>query len=89
MARYRAHRQRVEGTWSWTTHHRVYVPERRITTRDSRHVYVPLRGYSSHLAVFVRQGREHKCIGWIDTRTLGHETAKAWMAATDWKDQGI
>lgn len=54
----------------------VFVPETKITQNKSEYVYHPLRGYCSLLAVF---DINDKCIGWIDTRTLGCEDAKEWM----------
>jgi len=61
---------------SYTATGSVYVPEKKIETIDSKHRYEALRGYSASLAVF--DGA--RCVGWIDTRALGYETAKDWLA---------
>jgi hypothetical protein len=70
---------------SYTQNHSIFMPEVKIETHDASYVYVPLRGYCSLLAVFDIQDN---CIGWIDTRTLGYETAKDWIVGTNWIDQG-
>jgi hypothetical protein len=69
----------------YTTNRSVQMPANRIDVPDPAYVYVPLRGYSASLAVF-QNGR---CVGWIDTRKLGYENAKAWVAGTGWIDQGL
>ncbi len=56
----------------------VMLPELKITTVDPTHRYEPMRGFAAHLAVFSADGAP---IGYIDTRTLGYETARAWMTA--------
>lgn len=56
----------------------VFVPDVEIKQDDPSYVYAAQRGYSGTLAVF---NLEDECIGWIDTRTLGFETARAWMDA--------
>ena len=58
-------------------HGKVLMPSKKITVVDPDHRYEAARGYSASLVVFDKSG---KCIGWIDTRTLGFETAKEWMA---------
>ena len=68
-----------------TMHGRYQVPDKEIKVIDPSHVYVPARGYSAGLIVF--DLNDHP-IGWIDTRTLGYENAKAWMLATMWRDGG-
>jgi len=71
--------------YCYTANHRINVPENRIAIDKSEYVYVPLRGFSAILAVF---DINDSCIGWIDTRTLGHESAIEWMQATNWIDGG-
>ena len=68
-----------KGEFGWTKEGRVFVPDVRIKVDKPEYVYHPLRGYSGSLAVF---DIDDRCIGWIDTRTLGYENAKAWMAGT-------
>jgi len=56
----------------------IMLPETKVTHADPSHVYEPMRGFGAHLAVFDADGRP---IGYIDTRTLGYETARDWLAA--------
>jgi len=77
--------KRVKGEWEYTQNRHVFVPDRKITKPSHVFNYVPVRGYSAHLLVFDIHDR---CIGWIDTRTLGYENAKEWIKATGWRDQG-
>ena len=69
----------------YTLHRSYQVPDVTITVDDPTYIYVPARGYSSRLIVF---DINDNAIGTIDTRTLGHENVKAWMAATNWYDGG-
>lgn len=65
------------GDWAYRGDgSRIFVPDVKIVEDRDEYAYEPLRGYSASLAV-VDDGR---CIGWIDTRTLGYEDAKSWMA---------
>jgi hypothetical protein len=57
-------------------HGLMLVPDVQITEDKAEYVYRPQRGYSGSLAVF---DIDDHCIGWIDTRVLGYENAKAWM----------
>jgi len=77
--------KRIKGEWEYTQNRDVFVPDRKITKPSPVFIYVPVRGYSSHLIVFDIHDR---CIGWIDTRTLGYENAKEWIKATGWRDMG-
>jgi len=76
---------RRKGDSAWTANRQIFIPDRQIKRDDPEYVYVPLRGYSASLAVF---DLDDRVIGWIDTRTLGYESAKEWMRATNWRDQG-
>jgi hypothetical protein len=75
----------TRGTQISTLHGSYYMPEKEITKDHETYIYVPMRGYMSQLAVI---DRFNHVIGWIDTRTLGYETAKAWMLGTKWVDRG-
>lgn len=65
---------------AWLAGHSFTLPDQKITIVDPTHVYEPMRGTSASLAVFTDSSLE-TCIGWIDTRTLGFDTAKDWIAA--------
>lgn len=69
---------------AYTAHQTVNLPVE-VTQDRPEYVYVPLRGYCAILAVFDLNDR---CIGWINTRTLGYNTAQEWIQATRWVDQG-
>lgn len=71
----------------YTQNQAVYLPEKKIEKPLPGYTYVPLRGYCACLAVFSKA--LNLWLGWIDTKTLGFETAKEWMVATDWKDEGL
>ena len=59
-------------------------PDKEIKKPNSSYVYVPTRGFSGSLTVF---NKSNRCVGWIDTRSLGFPNAKAWMAAhPEWKE---
>lgn len=70
---------------AYTANKRIELPDIQITRDKFEYNYVPLRGYSACLAVF---DIDDKCIGWIDTRTLGYENVKEWMDKTKWVDTG-
>jgi hypothetical protein len=67
----------------YTQHGEVLMPDHKVVEDKSEYNYEPLRGYSACLAVF---DIDDNCIGWIDTRTLGYESAKEWCKATKWID---
>jgi hypothetical protein len=79
-------------------HPDILMPDVQIHTVDPTHVYVPLRGWSSLLLVLSNRrlpgeqgslyNAEDNVAGWIDTRTLGYETAGLWIKGTGWRDQG-
>lgn len=71
--------------FSYTVNNAIRIPENQVKEDKPEYVYVPLRGYSASLAVF---DISDACIGWIDTRTLGYESAAEWIKATKWRDQG-
>lgn len=72
-------------TEGYTANRRIMIPEIMTTKDDPTYVYVPLRGHAYVLAVF---DLEDECIGFIRSSTLGHDSVKAWMAATNWIDGG-
>jgi hypothetical protein len=66
------------GDWAYLTDGKpVYIPDHRIERHNAAYVYEPLRGYGHILAVFL----DDKCIGWIETYTLGHGSVTEWVAA--------
>ena len=69
----------------YTTNKTYSMPECELLIPMPHYVYVPLRGYSSLLAVF---DFGDECIGWIATDTLGYPDVKAWMHGTNWIDGG-
>ena len=74
----------TKGDWMWRPNgERVFVPSVQITQDKPEYNYEPVRGYSGLLIVW---DINDKVIGWIDTRTLGYENAKAWMEGTKWID---
>jgi hypothetical protein len=75
----------ARGDWAYTANGQIFVPDFEILEDDPSYIYVPLRGYSASLAVF---DIKDKCIGWVNSRTLGYESAKDWMRGTKWIDQG-
>jgi hypothetical protein len=75
----------AKGDWAHTANQQIFIPDRQIKTDKAEYVYVPVRGYAGSLAVF---DINDKVIGWIDTRTLGHENVREWMRATNWRDTG-
>lgn len=73
----------IDGDWTYTEYTgdmAVFVPDVKIESDRPEYVYAAQRGYSGSLAVF---DLDDRCIGWIDTRTLGYPDARAWMAARD------
>lgn len=64
----------MKGEWAWLEHGQVFIPENKVTP-SPEYRYEALRGYMGHLAAF----RGTVCIGYIDTRSLGFETAKDWL----------
>lgn len=66
-------------------HHDILMPDVEVFVKDPTHVYVPLQGWCSLLMVYNAQDN---LVGWINTRTLGYETAGEWMRGTGWIDQG-
>ena len=70
---------------AYTATQRIMVPEVEIPADDPTYVYVPLRGHGYVLAVF---NLADECIGFIRSSTLGYDSAKAWIVATNWIDTG-
>ena len=70
---------------SYTQNGTLDIPEVEIKKDNHEYVYVPLRGYSSVLAVM---DLSDKCIGYILSETLGYESVKAWMTGAKWVDGG-
>lgn len=66
----------MKGDFAWTANRQIFIPENKVEQVDPTHTYEALRGYSTHLAVMDSSG---KCIGYIDTRTLGYDNAKEWL----------
>lgn len=64
---------------------RSYVcPDKELKSDKSGYVYMPTRGFPGSLTVFNEKGR---CVGWMDTRTLGYKDVKAWMKDNpDWEE---
>lgn len=69
----------------YTSNFKVVMPQVEIKEDKPEYVYVPLRGYCAVMAVY---SIEDVCIGWIKSAVLGYESVKAWMQATNWRDQG-
>lgn len=65
--------------------HDLLMPNNEILHDDPSYVFVPLRGLCSILAVF---DNDDKLIGWINTRSIGYESAGAWMNGEGWIDHG-
>jgi hypothetical protein len=64
-----------------------YCPDRELKRVPAGALLVPTRGFSANLSVFTKS---HRCIGWIDTRSLGYENVKAWMKDhPEWKGQSF
>ena len=70
---------------AYTATQRIMVPEVEIDTDDPTYVYVPLRWHGYVLAVF---NIADECIGFIRSSTLGYDSVKAWIVATNWIDSG-
>lgn len=66
------------GEWARSGKREIFVPDVQIQNDDPTYAYLPLNGYSASLAVF---DVDDNVIGWIDTRTLGYESAREWMVA--------
>lgn len=65
---------------AWLAGRSFSMPDRKIEAPDPTHTYEPVRGTSAWLAVFADPDMA-TCLGWIDTRALGFESAKDWMQA--------
>lgn len=83
------------STIALTQNRRIFVPDVKVDLPRPEYIYVPLRGYASHLAVMLpmicckcEDKKGAYCIGYIDTRALGYENAKLWIKGTNWKDEG-
>lgn len=67
----------VGGDWAFTERFgNVFIPDVEIEEDDGSYTFSAVRGYSASLAVF---GIDDQCVGWIDTRTLGFETARTYL----------
>lgn len=69
-----------------TPNQAINLPAIEITKMIEGHNYVPLAGHGAILAVF---DTESKCIGWMDSMTLGYDTVSKWMEASKWEDKGF
>jgi hypothetical protein len=67
----------IQTLWCYTATHFLVIPDLILQSPDPAYRYTAIRGDSVHLAVL----ENDKPIGFIDARTLGHESAKAWQAA--------
>lgn len=70
---------------AYTATQTIHLPDVEVDQDDPSYIYVPLRGYSSVMAVF---DQSDECIGWILSERLGYPTVKDWIKATGWIDQG-
>lgn len=85
MRRHPQEGTRMKATGAYTANQRIEIPDIEIDTDDPAYVYVPLRGHGYVLAVF---NQADKCIGFIQSKTLGFASVKAWIVATNWIDSG-
>lgn len=70
---------------AYTQNGNVFIPDVEIQIKCESHSYVPLRGHGHVLAVY---DVNDKCVGWINSATLGYSSVFDWMKKTNWKDQG-
>jgi hypothetical protein len=61
----------------------LVIPDTRIKKHDDRYVYHPSRGFIASLIVMDRTKR--RCIGWINTETLGYANSREWEKATGYQ----
>ena len=69
---------------AYTEHNTIQVPDNEIKEVLSGHIVIPIRGWGYQCVVMDGE----TVLGWIDCKTLGYQTVKHWMSATDYQDQG-
>jgi hypothetical protein len=67
----------MNGEFVYTKDGEIFLPENKIEKPEPSYQYEALRGRGLHLAVYCHVKASY--VGWIDTRTLGFETAKDWL----------
>ena len=67
---------------AYTKNKQIHIPDTKITEDKPEYNYAPLRGFGYILAVF---DLDDKCIGWIESSTLGYDSVKDWMEKSGYK----
>ncbi len=77
----------MRGTWAYTQHDYIFIPDVEITKPKPEYVYVPLRGYAFVMAVIV-PGENNPIKGFINSEYLGYPSVDDWIFRTKWQDEG-